>query len=76
MRCDVAAAQLPPAAAAATCWDDALPESSNDLIIMQVVGVEAQLHEDSGFLKQQLEALLQVRTFCASSGTSADSACR
>ncbi len=43
---------------------------------MQVVGVEAQLHEDSGFLKQQLEALLQVRTFCASSGTSADSACR
>ena len=27
---------------------------------LQVIDAEQQLHEDSGFLKQQLDALLQV----------------
>lgn len=31
---------------------------------MQVIDAEKQLHEDSGFLKQQLDALLQVHMPC------------
>lgn len=30
------------------------------IYLEQVIDAEKQLHEDSGFLKQQLEALLQV----------------